>query len=68
MGEIADDCYTQGLSDYWDLSDEDRADADDRMWASERHMREQYRLRAERAAELRGKSRRLPHPDDPAPF
>lgn len=65
MGEIADDVIRQGEDDYWDLSDEDRQDADER-WGS--YMANQRRLRRERAAENRGPSRRLPSPNDPSPF
>ncbi len=30
MGEIADDVYVQGLNDYFDLSDEERVESDER--------------------------------------
>lgn len=61
MGEIADDVIDQGWNDYYDLSDEDRQDADER-WAAHQEINER------RAQWRRNQQRNPSSPNDPPPF
>jgi len=65
MGEIADDCYSQGLSDYYDMPDEDRLDFDD-VWRRQAIINER-RAQRRRIEETRGTRDMFANLDDP-PF
>lgn len=65
MGEIAEDCYSQGLSDYYDMSDEDRFDSDS-AWRQQAIVNER-RAQRRRIEEARGTRDLFSNLDDP-PF